>query len=334
MPNQLKVENISVKYGRQTVVDDVSFALQKGVIGCLLGPSGCGKTSLLRAIAGFEPLTKGEIQLDGRCVSRPGETLAPEKRRVGMVFQDFALYPHLNIEENIAFGLRGLSNSQRKQRVRSLLELVGLSGSEKRYPHQLSGGQQQRVALIRAMAPQPDILLLDEPFSGLDVELREQLAREVRDILKREEVTAILVTHDQLEAFALADAIGVMGEGRLRQWDSGYSLYHRPRDRFVADFIGQGAMVPGHVTEDGEIQSPLGKIRGEFVESPKVGEAVELLLRPDDVIHDDQSDFKLKIVDKVFQGAEYLYTLALSDGTEILCLVQSHHDHGIGEMIG
>ena len=334
MPNQLNVKHASVKYGRQTVVDDVSFELERGVIGCLLGPSGCGKTSLLRAIAGFEPLAKGEILLHGRCVSRPGETLAPEKRRVGMVFQDFALYPHLNIEDNIAFGLRGQSQVQRRERVKSLLALVGLSGSQKKYPHQLSGGQQQRVALVRAMAPQPDILLLDEPFSGLDVELREQLAREVRDILKREEVTAILVTHDQLEAFALADAIGVLGDGRLRQWDNGYSLYHRPNDRFVADFIGQGAMIPGEVTQDGDIKSALGKIHGEFVKQPAAGEKVELLIRPDDVVHDDESDFKLRIVDKVFQGAEYLYTLALEDGTELLCLVQSHHDHDVGEMIG
>ncbi|MCG7906298.1 MAG: ABC transporter ATP-binding protein, partial [gamma proteobacterium symbiont of Stewartia floridana] len=326
MPNQLNVKHASVKYGRQTVVDDVSFELERGVIGCLLGPSGCGKTSLLRAIAGFEPLAKGEILLHGRCVSRPGETLAPEKRRVGMVFQDFALYPHLNIEDNIAFGLRGQSQAQRRERVKSLLTLVGLSGTQKKYPHQLSGGQQQRVALVRAMAPQPDILLLDEPFSGLDVELREQLAREVRDILKREEVTAILVTHDQLEAFALADAIGVLGDGRLRQWDNGYSLYHRPNDRFVADFIGQGAMIPGEVTQDGDIKSALGKIHGEFVKQPAAGEKVELLIRPDDVVHDDESDFKLRIVDKVFQGAEYLYTLALEDGTELLCLVQSHHD--------
>ncbi|MCG8100067.1 MAG: ABC transporter ATP-binding protein, partial [Candidatus Thiodiazotropha taylori] len=295
---------------------------------------GCGKTSLLRAIAGFEPLAKGEILLHGRCVSRPGETLAPEKRRVGMVFQDFALYPHLNIEDNIAFGLRGQSQAQRRERVKSLLALVGLSGTQKKYPHQLSGGQQQRVALVRAMAPQPDILLLDEPFSGLDVELREQLAREVRDILKREEVTAILVTHDQLEAFALADAIGVLGDGRLRQWDNGYSLYHRPNDRFVADFIGQGAMIPGEVTQDGDIKSALGKIHGEFVKQPAAGEKVELLIRPDDVVHDDESDFKLRIVDKVFQGAEYLYTLALEDGTELLCLVQSHHDHDVGERIG
>ncbi|MCU7906297.1 MAG: ABC transporter ATP-binding protein [Candidatus Thiodiazotropha sp. (ex Epidulcina cf. delphinae)] len=334
MWNQLEVKHASVKYGSQTVVDDVSFELESGVIGCLLGPSGCGKTSLLRAIAGFEPLSEGEILLHGRSVSHPGQTMAPEKRRVGMVFQDFALYPHLTVEKNIAFGLRGRNAKQQTQRVKELLGLVDLSGLEKKYPHQLSGGQQQRVALVRAMAPRPEILLLDEPFSGLDVELREQLTREVRTILKREGVTAILVTHDQQEAFALADSIGVLGEGRLHQWDSGYCLYHQPRDRFVADFIGQGAMIPGRVLQDGHIHSSLGRMKGNFVDQPREGEAVELLFRPDDIVHDDESAFKLQIVDKVFQGAEYLYTLALADGNHLLCLVQSHHDHAIGEMIG
>ncbi|MEW8535729.1 MAG: ABC transporter ATP-binding protein [Candidatus Thiodiazotropha endolucinida] len=334
MPNQLEVRHASVRYGRQVVVDDVSFELESGVIGCLLGPSGCGKTSLLRAIAGFEPLVHGEILLHGRQVSRPGHTLAPEKRRVGMVFQDFALYPHLTVGENVVFGLRGISGKSQRQRVGELLVLVGLSGLEDKYPHQLSGGQQQRIALIRAMAPRPEILLLDEPFSGLDVELREQLAGEVRAILKREGVTAILVTHDQLEAFALADIIGVLGSGRLRQWDSGYHIYHRPADRFVAEFVGQGAMIPGRVLAGGRIESALGTMSADFKQQHQAGDSVELLLRPDDIIHDDESDFKLKIVGKVFQGAEYLYTLSLDDGTELLCLVQSHHDHAVGERIG
>ncbi|MEW8009830.1 MAG: ABC transporter ATP-binding protein [Candidatus Thiodiazotropha sp.] len=334
MPNQLEVRHASVRYGRQVVVDNVSFELQSGVIGCLLGPSGCGKTSLLRAIAGFEPLVQGEILLRGRQVSRPGHTLAPEKRRIGMVFQDFALYPHLTVGENVAFGLRGISGKSQRQRVGELLVLVGLSGLEDKYPHQLSGGQQQRIALIRAMAPRPEILLLDEPFSGLDVELREQLAGEVRAILKREGVTAILVTHDQLEAFALADIIGVLGSGRLRQWDSGYHIYHKPADRFVAEFVGQGAMIPGRVLAGGRIESALGTMSADFKRQHQAGDSVELLLRPDDIIHDDESDFKLKIVGKVFQGAEYLYTLSLDDGTELLCLVQSHHDHAVGERIG
>ena len=334
MPHQLEVIDAGVSYASKPVVRGVSFKLARGEIGCLLGPSGCGKTSLLRAIAGFEPLVAGEILLHGRSVSRPGSTLAPEKRRVGMVFQDFALYPHLTVAQNVAFGLRGLGGRQQQARIDELLRLVGLSGLQKQYPHQLSGGQQQRVALVRAMAPRPEILLLDEPFSGLDVELREQLAREVRSILKREEVTALMVTHDQLEAFALADAIGVLGEGRLRQWDSGYDLYHTPRDRFVADFIGQGVMVPGRLTAQGCVETALGCLPGLIPEPVKTGQAVELLLRPDDVVHDDASPLQLEVVDKVFQGAAYLYTLRLQDGSDILCLVQSHHDHAVGERIG
>jgi iron(III) transport system ATP-binding protein len=251
-----------------------------------------------------------------------------------MVFQDFALYPHLTVKQNVAFGMRGISAREQGQRVAELTRLVGLDGLEDKYPHQLSGGQQQRVALIRAMAPRPEILLLDEPFSGLDVELREQLAREVRTILKREGVTAILVTHDQLEAFALADIIGVLGNGRLRQWDSGYNIYHKPADRFVAEFIGQGTMIPGQVLADGRIDCALGIMSADLMQQHQTGNKVELLLRPDDIVHDDHSDFKLVITDKIFQGAEYLYTLSLEDGTELLCLVQSHHDHGIGERIG
>jgi iron(III) transport system ATP-binding protein len=334
MANQLEVKQASVRYGRQRVVDSVSFDLASGAIGSLLGPSGCGKTSLLRAIAGFEPLSQGEILLHGKCVSRQGYTLAPEKRRVGMVFQDFALYPHLTVKQNVAFGLRGISARQQGQRVAELTRLVGLDGLENKYPHQLSGGQQQRVALIRAMAPRPEILLLDEPFSGLDVELREQLAREVRMILKREAVSAILVTHDQLEAFALADIVGVLGSGRLRQWDSGYNIYHKPADRFVAEFVGQGTIIHGEVLADGRIDCALGLMHTDLTQQHQTGDRVELLLRPDDIVHDDHSDFKLEIKDKIFQGAEYLYTLSLEDGTELLCLVQSHHDHGIGERIG
>lgn len=334
MPLQLEVIRAGVSYGAQPVVQGVSFELARGEIGCLLGPSGCGKTSLLRAIAGFEPLVEGEILLHGRSVSRPGATLAPEQRRVGMVFQDFALYPHLSVARNVAFGLGRLNGREQRARVDELLDLVGLQGLRDDYPHQLSGGQQQRVALVRAMAPRPEILLLDEPFSGLDIELREQLAREVRRVLKREAVTALLVTHNQLEAFALADGVGVLGAGRLRQWDSSYDLYHKPRDRFVADFIGQGVMLPGRVTGKGWVETAVGPLQGVIAPGLAIGQAVELLLRPDDVIYDEDSGFRLEVVDKVFQGASYLYTLRLAAGGEILCLVQSHHDHAIGEMVG
>jgi iron(III) transport system ATP-binding protein len=334
MNKLLEVIDAEVGYGGAPVVRKVSFALEPGRIGCLLGPSGCGKTTLLRAIAGFEMLQGGEIRLRGQVVSHAGWALPPERRRVGMVFQDFALFPHLKVGDNIGFGLRHLSERERRARVQSLLQLVGLPEFENKFPHQLSGGQQQRVALARAMAPRPELLLMDEPFSSMDAELREQLAREVRAILKEEEITALLVTHDQYEAFAMADEIGVLNAGELVQWDSGYNLYHRPGDRFVADFIGQGVILPGSVSPAGQVQTELGTIPGTLPPGCKPGCKLELLLRPDDIQHDDQSPLRAKVVAKAFRGAEFLYTLELSSGTRVLCLAPSHHDHALGEALG
>ncbi len=334
MKSELELKDVAVAYDGTTVIEGVSLSLKPGEIGSLLGPSGCGKTSLLRAIAGFEPLSCGEIHLNERLVSQPGNSVPTEQRRVGMVFQDFALFPHLSVAKNVAFGLKNMDARQRDARVNELLQLVGLGHLKDAHPHQLSGGQQQRIALIRAMAPRPDILLMDEPFSSLDTELREQLAREVRELLKRDGITAILVTHDQLEAFAMADVIGVVGEGQLHQWDTGYNIYHKPQNRFVADFIGQGVMLPGKVSEKLAIDTELGRIKGELPEGCKPGCEIELLLRPDDVLHDDESTLRLEVKEKAFRGAEYLYTLALPSGQPILCLVQSHHNHKVGERIG
>jgi len=334
MNRLLEVEHAVVGYGGEPVVQDVSFILEPGRIGCLLGPSGCGKTTLLRAIAGFEMLVSGEIRMRNQVVSHAGWSLPPEKRRVGMVFQDFALFPHLRIGDNIGFGLRHLSERERRARVQSLLKLIGLPEYEQDFPHQLSGGQQQRVALARAMAPRPELLLMDEPFSSMDAELREQLAREVRGILKEEDITALLVTHDQYEAFAMADEIGVLNEGRLMQWDSGYNLYHRPANRFVADFIGQGVILPGEVQGVDQVQTELGVITGQLPDGCRPGCKLELLLRPDDIQHDDQSRLHARVVAKAFRGAEFLYTLELPSGTRVLCLAPSHHDHAIGEALG
>jgi len=334
MPSQLEVNEVSVAYGDTTVVRDVSFVLEPGAIGCLLGPSGCGKTTLLRAIAGFEPVARGEILLHGEAVARPGLTLPPERRRIGMVFQDFALFPHLSVAGNVGFGLRGARAKARRTRVAELLELVGLGDAAKQYPHELSGGMQQRVALARAMAPRPGILLLDEPFSSMDAELREQLAREVRDVLKREGVTAVLVTHDQLEAFAMADIIGVLGHGRVHQWGTGFGLYHEPADRFVADFIGQGVLLPATVHDEIRVRTELGRIAGEHPHGLAPGSAAEVLIRPDDMLYDDSSPRRGVVVERAFRGAEYLYTVRLASGTEVLCLVPSHHRHGVGDEIG
>jgi iron(III) transport system ATP-binding protein len=334
MPIQLEVQDVSVAYGANRVVRDASFVLQRGSIGCLLGPSGCGKTTLLRAIAGFEPVASGEIRIGGRRVSAPGATLAPEERRVGMVFQDFALFPHLNVAGNIGFGLARWGRGERRARVEELLALIGLPHAAHQYPHQLSGGMQQRVALARAMAPRPDILLLDEPFSSMDATLREQLAREVREVLQREGVTAILVTHDQLEAFAMADQIGVIGDGEIRQWGTGFGLYHEPADRFVADFIGQGVLLPATVVDETRVKTELGRVAGGVPHGLPTGSAAEVLLRPDDLIYDESSPRRATVVGRAFRGAEYLYTLRLESGTEVLCLVPSHHQHAVGEQIG
>ena len=330
----LEIDQISVRYGAVAVVQALSCQVAQGRIGCLLGPSGCGKTTVLRAIAGFEPVATGEIRLRGKVVSRPNWALAPERRLVGMVFQDFALFPHLSVADNVAFGIRKLGAAQRDARVAELLELVGLGAYARVYPHQLSGGQQQRVALARAIAPRPNLLLMDEPFSSMDVELREQLAREVRGILRHEGITAVLVTHDQMEAFAMADEIGVMQRGRLEQWGSAYDLYHRPVSRFVADFIGQGVLLPGKVLNANQVETELGIITGKVAPDMAPDTAVDVLVRPDDIIHDDASPRLTQVCDKAFRGAEFLYTLCLSSGAKILSLVPSHHDHAIGERIG
>ena len=247
MSDLLELEHISLAYdtpeGLLPVVTGLDLSLQRGHIGCLLGASGCGKTTILRAIAGFEPLRAGRICLGGRVISAPDKAIEPQDRHVGMMFQDYALFPHLSVEGNIAFGLRRWEKSRRQARVQALLELVGLRDARQRFPHESSGGQQQRVALARALAPEPELLLLDEPFSNLDVDTRERLAFEVRDILKKTGHTALLVTHNQAEAFAIADRIGVMHCGSIVQWDTPYALHHAPATPFVADFVKREALM-------------------------------------------------------------------------------------------
>jgi len=338
---QLELNGVVQRYGKQTIVDGVNFQLEAGSIACLLGPSGCGKTTLLRCIAGFEEIADGEIRLRQEAVSRAGQCVPPEKRRIGMVFQDYALFPHLTVEQNVAFGLGRKPAEDAHLRVRQLLATVGLHGQGDKYPHELSGGQQQRVALARALAPRPELILLDEPFSNLDVGLRERLSVEVREILKREGSTAIMVTHDQHEAFAMADEIGVMFEGRIQQWDVPYNLYHRPANRFVADFIGQGVLLPGTVAGGTNVEMELGKLVSdipiacsETCANCADGCDVDVLLRPDDVVHDDRSPLQAEVLHKAFRGADILYTLRLASGEVVMTHVPSHHNHELGEWIG
>jgi iron(III) transport system ATP-binding protein len=331
---QVALEEVAQSYGDHRVLRGLSFALERGQIGCLLGASGCGKTTVLRCIAGFERVAAGEIWLNGAPVSRSDLSVPTEQRRIGMVFQDYALVPHLDIAANVAFGLHRLDPPERRRRVAELLEVVGLAHASNKYPHELSGGQQQRVALARALAPQPELLLLDEPFSNLDVELRERLSLEVRDILKQQNATAILVTHDQHEAFNIADVVGLMSRGTIEQWDTPYNLYHEPATRFVADFIGQGTFLPGTAVGDDRVQLELGTFQTRAPGGWEHGAPVDVLLRPDDILHDDSSALQAQVVYKAFRGAEFLYTLQLPGGGRVMSLVPSHHNHAIGEKIG
>lgn len=330
----LQINNVSVAYEKNIVVDEVTLQLNKGEIGCFLGPSGCGKTTLLRAIAGFEPVQGGEIRLNNSVVSNLNTRLPPEKRNIGMVFQDFALFPHLTIADNIAFGIRHLKRAEQQRRIKQLLELVSLETYGTRYPHELSGGQQQRIALIRALAPKPDLLLMDEPFSSLDIELREELAAEVKDILKHENITAILVTHDQNEAFIVADAVGVMREGRLSQWADGYQLYHQPANIFVADFIGQGVFIEGEVISQNSIKTVLATLHEKMPTACKLGSKVDVFIRPSDIIIDETASLKVIVVGREFRGANFLYTIELADGSQLLTLEHSHQRYQVGDEVG
>jgi iron(III) transport system ATP-binding protein len=330
----LELENVERRFGERVAVDGLTMRLPQGSIGCLLGPSGCGKTTALRCIAGFEPVDRGTIRAHGRVLATADFHATPESRQIGMVFQDYALFPHLNVFDNVAFGLHRLAAPARTKRALEMLDAVGLGDYRSRFPHQLSGGQQQRVALARALAPEPQLVLLDEPFSSLDVEMRERLSAEVRVVLKSLNTTALLVTHDQQEAFAVADLIGVMREGKLEQWDAPYELYHRPATRFVADFVGQGVFVPGEVIGPGTVSTEIGVVKADGQGQWTNGRLVDLLLRPDDVIHDDASELRAEVCQRAFRGAEFLYTLKMPSGTQLLSLVPSHHDHRIGEHIG
>lgn len=329
----LALEAVCCLIEGQTVVRGVTLGLAAGELGCLLGPSGCGKTTLLRAIAGFQPLSAGSIALRGQRVSTAQLRSPPEQRRLGFVFQDLALFPHLRLEDNIAFGLGALDRGERRARVDAMLSMFGLEGLGRRYPHELSGGQQQRVAMARSLAPQPDLLLLDEPFSSLDAHLRSSLRDELVAVLRRLGTAALLVTHDQAEAFSFADRIGVMQAGELVQWDTSFDVYHRPATPFVARFVGEGRLIAGRSRTDGAIDTALGVLRGALTATWPADAAVEVLVRPDDLLPGADDGVPVRVVGAAFRGAETLYTLQLGDGSEVCALFPSHVQHVPGEQI-
>lgn len=329
----LSLNNVSLAYHETQVLSRISLSLQAGEIACLLGPSGCGKTTLLRSIAGFKSLQSGEIKSGEQILSSAKFTVPTEHRNIGMVFQDFALFPHLSIGRNICFGIRHQGKTEKKQRLNELLELVGLSGYAERYPHELSGGQQQRVALARAMAPKPRLLLLDEPFSSMDVELRGTLSKEIRDILKHEGITTVMVTHDQHEAFSMADQIGILSEGQLLQWGDAQTIYHYPKTAFVARFVGRSNFLHGMVSEDG-VNTAVGLLASKSTGDLKVDQRVKVLVRPEYVQLSVSSPVKAVLISRQFRGGYYLYSLQLSSGEVLQVLLSSLANHQLGETVG
>ena len=308
----LELRQVSCSYeAGRPAAQNISFAAKEGEILCLLGPSGCGKTTILRAIAGFEPVRAGQIFLSGQLVSSQEVMIPTENRRIGMVFQEYALFPHLRVQDNIAFGLSQLTRSLRAARVQEMLRLTGLEGFERRYPHELSGGQQQRVALARALVQNPVVLLLDEPFSNLDPDMAGRMRQELHDLLRRTKTTTILVTHDHDEAFAMADRIAVLNQGRLEQFDTPEMMYHMPATPFVADFVGQADFIPGTVSH-GMVQTELG----EFPDTLECqdGTAVVVMIRPDDIHLVPTEGARSRVISRQFRGSENLYTVSLSSG--------------------
>jgi iron(III) transport system ATP-binding protein len=314
----LTLTDVSKRFraGDPPAVAGLTFSLGPGQILALLGPSGCGKTTTLRLIAGFEVPDTGRITIGDRVMAdaERGLHVPPEERGVGMVFQDYALFPHLTVARNVGFGLRRWPAPKRRARVREVLELVGLAELADRYPHELSGGQQQRVAVARALAPAPALVLLDEPFSNLDADLRAQMREDVEKVLRSTGTTAVFVTHDQEEAFALADLVGVLHQGRLEQLAPPETIYHHPATPFVAAFVGAADFLPGIVTAEG-IVTEIGVFGN--VEGHEPGAKVRVMIRPDDVTFIPADDGEAVILRRFFRGSETLYCLGLPSGRHV-----------------
>jgi iron(III) transport system ATP-binding protein len=314
-------QDVSKFFGAVPAVERVSLSIPAGQIMTLLGPSGCGKTTALRLVAGFERLDGGQIEIGGEVVAGPELHRPPEQRRIGMVFQDYAIFPHLSVAQNVGFGLNARSErGDKAARIEAMLDFVDLSDVSRRMPHELSGGQQQRVALARALAPEPRALLLDEPFSNLDAALRSEVRAEVRDLLRQSGTTTIFVTHDQEEALFFGDQIAVMRSGRIEQVGTPEEIYLRPRTRFVAAFMGQTDFITGRVSELG-IETALGLM--ELDTNLATGTPLEVALRPIDVALSIEGPPTGHIVSRHFSGTAYIYRVELADGS-IVHSLQPH----------
>ena len=330
---KLEIENVSLSIEDTLILEDLSLNVDEHEIISLIGPSASGKSSLLRIIAGFENVDSGKVKLNGLVVDDRSRIVQPQNRNVGIIFQDLALFPHLSCKDNILFGVSNHSAAQKSQRLDRLCDLLGIASIIDKYPHEISGGQQQRIAIARALAPGPEILLLDEPFSALDEELKETLIHDVKNLLKEEKITTIVITHNIKEAFQLSDKIAFLDNKKIMQFDTAYNLYHKPHTKEIANFCGIGSFINGNIIDANHVSTGLGDLFGDTSKF-KIGSNVSVMIRPDDIIHDDDSAQSAKVLEKVFFGSDFLYKLELSKGEKIYCYTPSHHNHAINEVIG
>ncbi len=305
----LSIKNLTCHYDDQTVLESLSLEVEQGQIVCLLGASGCGKTTLLKAVAGLLPLSSGQMSLNSLIIDDGENWLPPEQRNIGMIFQDYALFPHLTVAENIAFGLKNETAQQKLLKVEEMLGLVHLKGYGDRYPHQLSGGQQQRVAIARSLAYKPDLLLLDEPFSNIDTQVRHELIREIRKIFKQQGVTAIFVTHSREEAFAFSDKMAVMNNGVIEQYGTASELYYRPSSKFVADFLGGGSYLAATRVSQSAFETHLGVIEASAQQEIQLQAECALLLRPQHVQVQVDTESAVKVLEQHFMGDHCRYVI-------------------------
>ena len=327
--NFFEVKNVDFSVGGKIKVKNVSFAIEKeGDVVCLLGPSGIGKTTILRTIAGLEKISEGSIFLNGKKLSSGNINIEPEDRNISLAFQDNSLFPHYNVIDNINFGSKRNSKSNESLNIKEILKVLHIENLKEKFPHQISAGEAQRVSLARSLMSNPKLLLIDEPFSNIDQSLKGELQSAIKKILKKFNITTIMVTHDSYEAFYMGDKCGIILDQKLEQFNTPYNIYHYPQSTKIVNFLNRGVLVDAIIVDSKTLRhTDLGEIKGSIVNKFPEGKTVKLLLQPDDLKHDDNSDLKLEVIDRKFRGTEFIYLVKTKSNDLIPISVDSHHGH-------